>query len=350
MWPFEVLVIAKRHVRALVDLTDEERLQFAEAVQEVTRRYDNLFETNFPYSKCAPFAGVSHGWLTRCRLRHPPSAARLHRGGGRDKLVPHALLPASAAVRDRSQVPRRIRADGRAAAGHHPGAGRCAAEGLWWRAVSQGTQLRGATMQLIYVMYKYYHYLSNLGPTSAKGGILIRALHPLLPGDDHSLHVVVILQQHPDGTAVSRHKREHLRPAEPDRFEDKRLGRKVHGGNDMGPDGELVQGRVLELVARVEANDAGHEGVGAKHAGRQRRHLVLGLLGVLARRRGRLDDVGAVLGVVALGGRPERVVRDEAAVVDAARVVQGGVVLEGVAHGHDGDLGREMISSEFRRG
>ncbi|KAK4153016.1 galactose-1-phosphate uridylyltransferase [Chaetomidium leptoderma] len=50
VWPFEVLVIAKRHVRALVDLTDEERLQFAEAVQEVTRRYDNLFETNFPYS------------------------------------------------------------------------------------------------------------------------------------------------------------------------------------------------------------------------------------------------------------------------------------------------------------
>lgn len=51
IWPFEVLVIAKRHVRSLVDLTDEERCQFADAVQEVTRRYDNLFETNFPYSK-----------------------------------------------------------------------------------------------------------------------------------------------------------------------------------------------------------------------------------------------------------------------------------------------------------
>ena len=51
VWPFEVLVIAKRHVRALVDLTDEERVQFAEAIQEVTRRYDNLFETNFPYSE-----------------------------------------------------------------------------------------------------------------------------------------------------------------------------------------------------------------------------------------------------------------------------------------------------------
>lgn len=51
VWPFEVLIIAKRHVRALVDLSAEERTWFAEAVQEVTRRYDNLFECSFPYSK-----------------------------------------------------------------------------------------------------------------------------------------------------------------------------------------------------------------------------------------------------------------------------------------------------------
>jgi len=50
VWPFEVLIIAKRHVRALVEFTEKERFQFAEAIQEVTRRYDNLFETNFPYS------------------------------------------------------------------------------------------------------------------------------------------------------------------------------------------------------------------------------------------------------------------------------------------------------------
>lgn len=51
VWPFEVMIIAKRHVRALVELTVVEQLHFAEAIQEVTRRYDNLFETNFPYSK-----------------------------------------------------------------------------------------------------------------------------------------------------------------------------------------------------------------------------------------------------------------------------------------------------------
>ncbi|XXG99499.1 hypothetical protein Hte_005838 [Hypoxylon texense] len=50
IWPFEVMIIAKRHVRALVDLSEQERLDYADAIQEVTRRYDNLFETSFPYS------------------------------------------------------------------------------------------------------------------------------------------------------------------------------------------------------------------------------------------------------------------------------------------------------------
>ncbi|KAL1872770.1 hypothetical protein VTK73DRAFT_1376 [Phialemonium thermophilum] len=50
IWPFEVLIVAKRHIRSLVELSSAERLQFAEAIQEVTRRYDNLFQTSFPYS------------------------------------------------------------------------------------------------------------------------------------------------------------------------------------------------------------------------------------------------------------------------------------------------------------
>jgi UDPglucose--hexose-1-phosphate uridylyltransferase len=50
-WPFEVMVIAKTHKRALTDFNDHERTQLAEVMSEITRRYDNLFETNFPYSK-----------------------------------------------------------------------------------------------------------------------------------------------------------------------------------------------------------------------------------------------------------------------------------------------------------
>lgn len=49
-WPFEVMIVSKEHKRALVDLNEDERLEFAEAVAEVTRRYDNLFQTSFPYS------------------------------------------------------------------------------------------------------------------------------------------------------------------------------------------------------------------------------------------------------------------------------------------------------------
>ena len=49
-WPFEVMIISKEHRRALVDFTDTERELLAEAIAEVTRRYDNLFETSFPYS------------------------------------------------------------------------------------------------------------------------------------------------------------------------------------------------------------------------------------------------------------------------------------------------------------
>ena len=49
-WPFEVMIIARQHKRALVDLDVEQKKQLAEVVSEVTRRYDNLFETSFPYS------------------------------------------------------------------------------------------------------------------------------------------------------------------------------------------------------------------------------------------------------------------------------------------------------------
>lgn len=50
VWPFEVMILSKKYKRALVDLNEEEKLEFSEAIAEVARRYDNLFETNFPYS------------------------------------------------------------------------------------------------------------------------------------------------------------------------------------------------------------------------------------------------------------------------------------------------------------
>jgi UDPglucose--hexose-1-phosphate uridylyltransferase len=50
VWPFETMVISKRHVTGIDELTDGERNDLAEILKRVTTRYDNLFETSFPYT------------------------------------------------------------------------------------------------------------------------------------------------------------------------------------------------------------------------------------------------------------------------------------------------------------
>ncbi|KAL5600897.1 hypothetical protein BROUX41_005735 [Berkeleyomyces rouxiae] len=62
VWPFELLLLPKRRVRAIVELTLKERLDFAQSIHEITTRYDNLFECSFPYSSGihqAPLAGTN---------------------------------------------------------------------------------------------------------------------------------------------------------------------------------------------------------------------------------------------------------------------------------------------------
>jgi len=49
-WPFETLLIARRHVPSLAELSDEERDGLANIIRRLTTRYDNLFEVSFPYS------------------------------------------------------------------------------------------------------------------------------------------------------------------------------------------------------------------------------------------------------------------------------------------------------------
>lgn len=50
IWPFEILLLAHRHVGALPDLTEGEVSGLADLMRRVTARYDNLFEISFPYS------------------------------------------------------------------------------------------------------------------------------------------------------------------------------------------------------------------------------------------------------------------------------------------------------------
>jgi len=50
VWPFETLLLPRRPVLRLPDLSGEERDDLAELLRRLLTRYDNLFETSFPYS------------------------------------------------------------------------------------------------------------------------------------------------------------------------------------------------------------------------------------------------------------------------------------------------------------
>jgi UDPglucose--hexose-1-phosphate uridylyltransferase len=50
VWPYEILLLPRRHVLRLPDLTDAERESLSEVLLALLIRYDNLFDASFPYS------------------------------------------------------------------------------------------------------------------------------------------------------------------------------------------------------------------------------------------------------------------------------------------------------------
>jgi UDPglucose--hexose-1-phosphate uridylyltransferase len=50
IWPFETMVVSKRHLTSLDGLTDAERDGLADILKRTTARYDRLFHVSFPYS------------------------------------------------------------------------------------------------------------------------------------------------------------------------------------------------------------------------------------------------------------------------------------------------------------
>lgn len=50
VWPFEILVLPKRHAASLEQLSEAERDGLADILKGITTRYDNLFQVSFPYS------------------------------------------------------------------------------------------------------------------------------------------------------------------------------------------------------------------------------------------------------------------------------------------------------------
>jgi len=61
VWPYETIIISRRHLQSILQFTEEENLALAEALQQLTIRYDNLFETSFPYSAGMHQAPVNDG-------------------------------------------------------------------------------------------------------------------------------------------------------------------------------------------------------------------------------------------------------------------------------------------------
>jgi UDPglucose--hexose-1-phosphate uridylyltransferase len=63
VWPFEVMVLPRRHVARLEAFTDTERSDFAAILRAVTATYDQVFDAPFPYSMGfhpAPCDGEEH--------------------------------------------------------------------------------------------------------------------------------------------------------------------------------------------------------------------------------------------------------------------------------------------------
>lgn len=50
VWPYEVMIIPRTHYSHIGQLNDEENKSFAQIIKDLCIRYDNLFETSFPYS------------------------------------------------------------------------------------------------------------------------------------------------------------------------------------------------------------------------------------------------------------------------------------------------------------
>ena len=50
VWPFETLLISRRRVSTLSELKEQERTALGDILRQIAVRYDNLFNTSFPYT------------------------------------------------------------------------------------------------------------------------------------------------------------------------------------------------------------------------------------------------------------------------------------------------------------
>ena len=75
VWPFETLLLPRAHVLRLPDLTEPQRDGLADVLKRLTTAYDNLFETEFPYTMgwhgAPPHASACDHWQLHAHF-YPP--------------------------------------------------------------------------------------------------------------------------------------------------------------------------------------------------------------------------------------------------------------------------------------
>ncbi|MCC9169206.1 UDP-glucose--hexose-1-phosphate uridylyltransferase, partial [Pontibacter harenae] len=75
VWPFEAMIVPKRHIRHLGEMGEEEKDAYADAIQKLAAVYDRVFGVSFPYSAGihqSPTDGGEHrGWHLHMHF-YPP--------------------------------------------------------------------------------------------------------------------------------------------------------------------------------------------------------------------------------------------------------------------------------------
>ncbi|GEO12069.1 UDP-glucose--hexose-1-phosphate uridylyltransferase [Segetibacter aerophilus] len=61
VWPYETMIVSKRHFQNLLQFTSDEKHAYAQILKKLTAKYDNLFEISFPYSAGIHQAPVNDG-------------------------------------------------------------------------------------------------------------------------------------------------------------------------------------------------------------------------------------------------------------------------------------------------
>lgn len=111
LWPYETMILPKTHLGTILDMTPKQRADLADAMVRLNIRYDNVFQTSFPYSMGihqAPTDGGEHPhWHFHIHY-YPPllrsrSVKKFMVGYEMMAMPQRDLTPEAAAVRIREQ-------------------------------------------------------------------------------------------------------------------------------------------------------------------------------------------------------------------------------------------------------